>query len=946
MKLSREILECLVHCPRKAHLRLSGEASHRSDYEALRLKLRREARRIAPERIHEAAGEETVLEHVSLCADTLRTGPRFIVDGRFDSERMSVSFDALERVAGASRIGPHHYVPMLFSEDRRVSRPVRQLAEILGLLLSNVQGRLPAFAVVWCGIEGRRARVRFRSDLRTAEETLRKASEMVDGGDPPSLVLNDHCSICEFQQACEDRARQEDHISLLRGMPLSEIERNAKKGIFTVSQLAHTFRPRRKGKRQLHRARRRYYALQAIALRDQRVYVFGTPEVPSAAAEIYLDLEGDPDAGYVYLIGALIVDGGTETRRSFWADTQGEEVEIFEEFLAALRPYPDFLVFSYGAYEGNFLKRMRTRVADTELVDRLLGSVVNVLSVIYAHVYFPTCSNGLKEVGAFLGCRWTDPDASGLQSIVWRHRWITEQDEVWKTRLLRYNMEDCVALRRVRDFIGGLADHEHSPSDRGASDSSPSVASVGDLDRLANNLVWGRVDFFHRDYETINACAYFDYQRERVFVRSSKSLKRRRRTRRRKGQRLKLRASRQIQIKSSRCPECGARTLTTDIPRKEISISIPRLKRAYDLVLSPSGIKRRVLDCRTAVHRCLACDHEFAPERHRRLDKHWHGLKAWVVYQHVAHRLSLKAVGVMLEEFFGLRISPSELHGFKHLMARYYRSAYRASLKRILSGGLLHVDETRIKLRTGTGYVWVFADLEDVAYVYRPTREGGFLREWLKDFHGVLVSDFFNIYDSLDCPQQKCLIHLIRDLNQELLSHPYDEELQSITQPFGVLLRKVVETVDRSGLRRRSLRKHKRAISHFFTDLDHRSVRSKAAESVRDRLLRNRTKLFTFVDHDGVPWNNNVAENAIKRFAFYRARIHGIMKEEGLTDYLVLLSLFQACRLRDVSFLRFLASGHRTLDGFCANPRKKARMPRIQVYPKGYVPAIDRLHPR
>jgi len=54
-------------------------------------------------------------------------------------------------------------------------------------------------------------------------------------------------------------------------------------------------------------------------------------------------------------------------------------------------------------------------------------------------------------------------------------------------------------------------------------------------------------------------------------------------------------------------------------------------------------------------------------------------------------------------------------------------------------------------------------------YLYKPTREGEFLRELLKSFHGVLVSDFYSAYDAIECPQQKCLIHLIRDINQELL---------------------------------------------------------------------------------------------------------------------------------------------------------------------------------
>jgi hypothetical protein len=193
-------------------------------------------------------------------------------------------------------------------------------------------------------------------------------------------------------------------------------------------------------------------------------------------------------------------------------------------------------------------------------------------------------------------------------------------------------------------------------------------------------------------------------------------------------------------------------------------------------------------------------------------------------------------------------------------------------------------------------------------------------------------------YDSIDCPQQKCLIHLLRDMNQDLLSNPFDEELQSVTGPFGMLLREVVTTIDQHGLKRCHLKKHDRAVAQFFQSLAEQSLRSEVAEALRQRLLKNRDKLFAFIQHDGVPWNNNNAENAIKRFAYYREDTIGVMKEAGLKDYLVLLSLCHTCRYRGISFLKFLLSRERDIDAFGTRGRARRRRPAIEVYPKGFVP--------
>jgi hypothetical protein len=97
-------------------------------------------------------------------------------------------------------------------------------------------------------------------------------------------------------------------------------------------------------------------------------------------------------------------------------------------------------------------------------------------------------------------------------------------------------------------------------------------------------------------------------------------------------------------------------------------------------------------------------------------------------------------------------------------------------------------------------------------------------------------------------------------------------------------------------------------------------------------------RAFTFLQHEGVSWNNNLAENAIKRVSDYRENVRRSVKEAGLTEYLVLLSLYQTCRLRNVSFLKFLLSQERDMNAFTAGKRRSRRRPRVETYSKGYLP--------
>jgi Transposase IS66 family len=193
-------------------------------------------------------------------------------------------------------------------------------------------------------------------------------------------------------------------------------------------------------------------------------------------------------------------------------------------------------------------------------------------------------------------------------------------------------------------------------------------------------------------------------------------------------------------------------------------------------------------------------------------------------------------------------------------------------------------------------YGSLLASMEEVAYFYTPTREGSTIQAMLKDFSGVLVSDFYAAYDAIECPQQKCLIHFIRDLNDELLKHPYDDELKRLAREFAGLVKPMVETVDHRGLKKRFLGKHGIFVDRFYRRLRGEFGAGEAVKKAIERLQKNRNTMFTFLDFDDVPWNNNNAEHAIKAFATLRRVIDGTTSERGIRDFLVLLSLCETCK--------------------------------------------------
>jgi predicted RecB family nuclease len=929
-KITREILESYLFCKTKAHLKLAGQQGSVSEYEALLLANRQEVRRQATGKLVAMHSDAEVARDVALTTAVLSTGPSFIVQAALEDEPISVGFDGLKRVDGSSRLGGFHYVPMLFHEGRSVGREQKLLLELHGLLLSPLQEKMPSTGIVWHGKECRPTKVRLDADLRKSERLLREVKEMAGAQAAPKLILNDHCQICEFRRRCHDEAVREDNISMLRGMSEKEIRRYARKGIFTVTQLSCTFRLRKRGKRVKRERQPHSFALQAAAIRDKRIYVLKPPSLPARPVRIYLDIEGDSERSFVYLIGMIIDEGGVLTRHSLWADGKDDEERIFRQMLEIVGRHGEFTLFHYGSYETSFLKRMRKALGGDACVTNTLDRSLNLLSIVYSHVYFPLYSNGLKSIGGYLGCTWSDLAASGSKSIVLRDMWEKGREGAHRRYLETYNLEDCEALKRIAELIYRIGGATSNADDVAQIAVGPCpIALAEDLNPNVSRPELKRPTFANPDLDFVNKCAYFGYQHEKVFLRTSEAVRKAQRRKKRRERARKLRINATIEVRSTRCPHCKGTELTRSQGGKHT-------KLAYDLKVTDTGVKRQVIACTAALHRCKRCKKSFLPPRYKRRDKHFHSLKGWAIYQHMVHRISFVQLEKMFRDCFGLNVNYQEIHMFKILLSKYYRSTYQGILAKILSSGFIHADETHINLQQGKGYVWVFATMSEVAYVYRPTRDGGWVQDLLHGFKGVLISDFFSAYDSVGCDQQKCLIHLIRDMNEDLMINPFDAEYGSFTSAFGSLLRGIIGTVDEHGLQKRHLQKHQKDIDRFYDEMGNRELTSDLSIDYWRRLVKYRDKLFTFMRYDGVSWNNNNAEHAIKPFARYRNITDGQMTEARLRDYLVLLSIYQTCEYRGISFLRFLLSQEKDLDKYRDSGHSRCVKPSLQVYPEGY----------
>jgi predicted RecB family nuclease len=909
-KITRDVLESYLRCKTKAHLKLTGQQGTRSDYEGLLTESRGQVRLAVIDKILSGNEEGDVVRNIPLTVSALKAGPSFVLDATVEDDQMSLHLDGLKKVDGASKLGDFHYVPMLFQEGCQVRKEQRVMLSIYGLLLARLQNVEPRYGILWHGKECAATRVKLSP--HEAGQVLLGLQEISDSSSPPELMLNDHCRICEFQSRCLAKVTEADSLTLLDRMTPKLIKRYKRRGIFTVTQLSYLFRPRRRKAKQKG-GKGFKVELQAFAIRTGQTFLQMAPQLTRSRPGLFMDVEGAPDEDFSYLVGLMVLDGNVASYFPFWADNAQDEKDAWIGALGKIRQFPGSPVYHYGSYDRKATERAGKR---HELAcDDVLARMVNITSHIYGRIYFPVRSNSLKDIGKFVGAVWTSQDASGLQCLCWRKRWEATHDVELKGRILRYNEEDCVALRLITDRLSNLKEAVTQAN-------SPGVEFAQRPRRQATDS--GR--HLHDKFEEIIKFAHFNYQKTRILLRPDKPGEPPEAT---QPEKMKQRIFRRIPpTKSTRvikvrrrtkCPRHKVRLTKTDVMAERI---------ISDLVFTKNGCRKTYIKYVGAKAHCKTCGWDYIPKGIFKICKSalGYGFQAWVTYQRVALRQPYEAITTMMEDMFEETISTSTATSFVTSVACRYTPAEATLLRRMLDSPFIHVDDTKVNIQGENHYVWGFTDGTRVVFRMTATREANIVHELLKGYGGVMVSDFYPGFDSVACRQQKCLIHLVRDINDELWSNPFDSQLEAFATAVKGLLVPILQDVQRYGLKARHLRKHKAAVDGFYhKEVEPGRYTSDVVVRFTTRFQRYRDSMFLFLEDDSIPWNNNTGERALRHIAVQR-KISGSFFKSFASRYLILLGIAQTCKFQEKSFLKFLLSGEMDVDLFRPRrPRRKTR---------------------
>ena len=514
MLLTDVLLLDYKRCPRRAFLNLYGNSQERDSERDFLLKLRQESQTHieavlagfysnyrTPEtpfedwqgRVQET---EALMQQGVACIYQGMLGGSASLSGEREQIMGSTPLLArllgtphlLIRQPGVSRFGDWLYIPGSIQLGRRPKPEYKIVAAYYAQLLAATQGTLPPTAYLFLRPSQTRGGnspvvappmptpplprspaphlprvcpVDLGEWLPRLQATLADCLEMLAQSQEPEVFISrQRCSLCHWYSHCYALAQAQQHLSLVPGVTPSRYQSLQTLGVADIQSLAAVC-PVNLGEviggevaSQLQQQAQSL--VENRAMRRVTRQIRSPSEIPTAAIELYFDIEAEPERNLDYLLGILLVDR-QENRQQFYAflaEKPEEEEQIWWQFLAFVNRYEQAPIFHFSEYEAETIQRLANlyRTPRRQFAP-LLSRLVDLHHRVINSVTLPVESYSLKSLANWLGFKWRDVGVGGDQCVCWYDQWLKTGDRRFLELILRYNEDDCRATLHLKNWL-------------------------------------------------------------------------------------------------------------------------------------------------------------------------------------------------------------------------------------------------------------------------------------------------------------------------------------------------------------------------------------------------------------------------------------------------------------------------------------------------------------
>jgi len=282
--------------------------------------------------------------------------------------------------------------------------------------------------------------------------------------------------------------------------------------------------------------------------------------------------------------------------------------------------------------------------------------------------------------------------------------------------------------------------------------------------------------------------------------------------------------------------------------------------------------------------------------------------------------IPLRTIQLIFKTFYNHKISVPEIKDLSNLVGKAIEPEYQTLKKEVKLASAVNADETGFRVDGINNWCWDFVWDDGVVYIIHRSRGKTVPLEVLgEDFQGCLGHDGWRAYNSIGGHHQLDYIHANRKIAQVEVKRGVEDRgfleptpvkfkkkgrpLNSLKEflRFAERLREIMRDAVKFSEREPSPMPEDRQemYDNLLQRLDDLVDEPwNDADVVRLCKYMHRDRMFTFIIHPEISWENNVAERAVRVVANIRNNTGGRRSRKGADALQAMLSVFETWRIR------------------------------------------------
>lgn len=358
------------------------------------------------------------------------------------------------------------------------------------------------------------------------------------------------------------------------------------------------------------------------------------------------------------------------------------------------------------------------------------------------------------------------------------------------------------------------------------------------------------------------------------------------------------------EVKLSKCPSCGCGEMSLCCDR-EIE------EHVQEDILLP---KTETTLYRKHRYYCKGCGKTVTGRGKGEVAKGRIGplAKALAVFFKYDVKVSDNDIKKVFEKMFGLKIAVSSISGFRDQVAREAKPLYEKIKEQLKASQVIHADETGWRLDGDNQWLWKFSNKRISLTHIDKSRGQKVVNDVLgEEYDGVLVSDFLSAYNKINSKKQRCLAHIMRDL-EKVIKYWDEEDLETVTycKRLMEILMRGIDLYRKHQKKKWDKRYYaeRENIVGQLKDFRFPDPNKKLLVRFAKRLERHKEEIFTFLYERGVDYHNNHAEQQIRPNVILRKITYGNRAMSGVLNHNILTSVIQTAKMNGVDVIDTLKS--------------------------------------